>query len=157
MNTPELPAEEIENSLLTRFKEHLERRHLRKTPERFAILQRAIHIKGHFSGSELYSLLDNEGYHVSRMTVYSTLELLCECGLVNRHMLDTRSARYEMALGSHCHLICMRCGKVCEVAHPDLGEKLLSQHPDGFRPSYFSTSVYGICAECVTKTSDTTS
>lgn len=139
---------EEEDKIISRFSEHLMSLRMRKTPERFAILRRAMKIKGHFSGADLYSKLENDGYHVSRMTVYSTLELLCECGLVNRHMLDTKSARYEMALGSHCHLICMACAKVEEIATPDFELAMNGLDYHGFSPSYFSTSVYGLCREC---------
>ena len=126
---------------------HMEERGLRKTPERFAILERGMRMHGHFSGDELYARLEEEGFHVSRSTVYSTLALLCDCGLVRRHLLSARKAGYEVAERNHCHLVCTRCGGVTEVEsdpHPTVGRDL-----GGFSPSYYSTTVYGLCRNCL--------
>lgn len=133
---------------------HVEEKGLRKTPERFAILDRAMRMHGHFSGDDLYTRLEEEGFHVSRSTVYTTLALLCDCGLIRRHLLSARRAGYEVAEQNHCHLVCTHCGRVEEVA---TGERLL---PAGievgeFRPSYYSTTVYGVCADCQRRESGT--
>ncbi|MBD5370290.1 MAG: transcriptional repressor [Bacteroides sp.] len=128
--------------------EFLRVRHLRKTPERFAILDKAVELSAHFGVDQLYNAMETEGYHVSRATVYNTLELLCEAGILNRHLFATNQARYEVARGSHLHLICRRCGKIREVDDPTLTERLLSETYDGFRPEYSSSIVYGLCDSC---------
>ena len=88
---------------------------------------------------------------MSRATVYNTLELLCEAGILNRHLFATNQARYEVARGSHLHLICRRCGAIREVDEPDLTSRLLSEPYGDFIPEYSSTIVYGICGECQAK------
>ncbi len=124
---------------------------MRKTPERFAILDKAVELSAHFGVDELYNALENVGYHVSRATVYNTLELLCDAGIFNRHIFATNQARYELARGSHLHLICRRCGSIREVDDPTLTSRLLTEDYPGFAPEYSSTSVYGICADCKAK------
>lgn len=131
----------------------LQRRHLRKTPERYAILSKAVELSAHFEVDQLYNALELEGYHVSRATVYNTLELLCEAGILNRHLFAPNQARYELARGSHLHLICRKCGKIREIDDPALTEGLLARAYDGFIPEYSSSSVYGVCRECRAKES----
>ena len=129
----------------------LKDKHLRKTPERYAILEKAIDMSAHFGVDQLYNAMEAEGYHVSRATVYNTLELLCEAGILNRHNFSVNQSHYEVARGSHLHLICRRCGSIREISDPDLTARLLTDDYDGFQPEYSSSSVYGICAACRAK------
>ena len=129
----------------------LQNNHLRKTPERYAILEKAVELSAHFGVDQLHNAMESAGYHVSRATVYNTLELLCEAGILTRHLFATNQARYEVARGSHLHLICRRCGAIREVDEPDLTSRLLSEPYGDFIPEYSSTIVYGICGECQAK------
>lgn len=126
----------------------LVRRHLRKTSERYAILSKAVELSAHFDVDQLYNAMEAEGYHVSRATVYNTLELLCEAAILNRHIFAPNQARYEVARGSHLHLICRRCGTIREIDDPALTQRLLTQEYPGFSPEYSSSSVYGLCDDC---------
>lgn len=134
--------------------EFLRRRGLRKTPERYAILEKAMEMRAHFGVDDLYNGMESEGYHVSRATVYNTLELLCEAAILNRHLFATNQARYEIATGAHLHLICHKCGKIREVDDASLMSGLLSIHYPGFIPEYSSSIVYGVCEECAKRTND---
>ena len=140
--------ERTNTAAITAFTQYLTQHKLRKTPERYAILERVFAMADHFFIDALYKAIEADGYHVSRATVYNTLELLCEAGILNRHLFATNQARYEVARGSHLHLICRRCGKIREVDDPTLTERLLSETYDGFRPEYSSSIVYGLCDSC---------
>ena len=124
---------------------------MRKTPERFAILDKAMTIPGHFGVDMLYEAMEASGYHVSRATLYSTLELLVDCGLLNRHLFGSRKTFYEVALGSHFHLICSGCGKIREIEEEDISNDITSLQFEGFTPTYCSTTIYGLCDDCVRK------
>ena len=134
-----------------KFRIYLTERQMRKTPERFALLDKAMTLPGHFSVDTLYEAMESSGYHVSRATVYSTLELLVDCGLLNRHLFGTRKTSYEVALGSHFHLICSDCGRIREIEEDNLAEYLTGMTFEGFSPTYYSTIVYGLCSECIKK------
>lgn len=138
---PTINAEEV----LTSF---LRQRGMRKTPERFAILSMALTMQGHFEVDDLYKALDADAYHVSRATVYSTVELLCRCGLLRRLLIDSQKALYEVADGNHAHLICMQCGRVQEVTDSNLAESLTPRLLPGFSVSYVTAMAYGVCARC---------
>ena len=134
--------------LYEKFRSYLETHNLRKTPERFALMENAMSLPGHFGVEELYDVMDSAGFHVSKATIYSTLELLVDCGLLNRHLFGSRKTCYEVAKMNHFHLVCSVCNKVREIEDNDLAALTGDINLDGFRPAYYSTMIYGTCREC---------
>ncbi len=128
------------------FKAHLEQKNQRKTPERFAILEEIYTLTDHFDVEMLYSRMKRNNYHVSRATVYNTLDLLLESGLVVRHQFGNNVAHYEKAYGSkqHDHLICKRCTKVLEFCDPRIHQiQHMMGNILGFDVHQHSLTLYG--------------
>ena len=129
---------------------YLELNQLRKTPERFAILDAVYSMSGHFTLEELGDRLnDKERFPVSRATLYNTLKLFMELRLVIRHRFQG-STKYEACYdnNSHSHQICTVCGRVTEFKSQKINDALESVHLKRFRKDGFSLYVYGICSTC---------
>lgn len=125
---------------------------LRKTPERFAILQTAMGLPPHFTSQQLEAEMRQSKYYVSRATVFNTLSLLCKCGLLRRLELVGGVHAYEFTLQTHLHTVCLGCGKIGEVPLTDSIEMLPRElRSSGFTPLRLNATLYGYCDDCTRK------
>ncbi|NLZ94563.1 MAG: transcriptional repressor [Bacteroidales bacterium] len=141
--------EKIRKQVRDELTEYLTLRKHRKTSERYAILDHIYSIDGHFNMDSLYNSMLEANFRVSRSTLYNTIELLLDCGLVVKHQFGANAAQYERAYGNenHDHIICVDCGEVRETRNNLISEAQLKKIRR-FKVSYYSMYIYGICSKC---------
>ncbi|RHJ86641.1 Fur family transcriptional regulator [Parabacteroides sp. AM08-6] len=132
------------------FTKYLAEKKLRKTEERFAILECICNFPGHFDMCQLYQKLEDANFHVSRATLYNTLEVLVDGGLIVRHQLPTQSVQYELRslAETHMHLVCSKCGAIRELKDATLRRDVAGLKVTRFTPEYYALYIYGLCSKC---------
>lgn len=149
---PTVNEERVQRAL-ERFRETLRARGQRFSGVREAIARRALAYDGHFEVSDLLESLRAAGVKDAHLaTVYRTLPLLVEAGLIQPTLLSSGDRQlYEPAFERphHDHLVCTRCGQVVEFEHEALEvlqAEIAARH--GFRLTSHIHELLGVCREC---------
>jgi Fur family ferric uptake transcriptional regulator len=133
-----------------KFREFLEIRGEKLTEPRRVLIRQIFDTHKHFDADELVRDVHDAGHAISRATVYRTLRLLVEAGLLRELRLTNRSA-YEHDYGypNHDHLHCTLCNRVVEFRNEEilkLRDAVSRAH--GFRPSGHRFLIEGVCSAC---------
>ncbi len=133
-----------------KFREFLEIRGEKLTEPRRILVRHIFRSHKHFDADELVADLHNANRRVSRSTVYRTLRLLVEAGLLRELRLTNRTA-YEHDYGypSHDHMHCTECNAIFEFRNDairELSEQVGREH--GFQPIGHRFVITGLCASC---------
>jgi len=134
-----------------KFREFLTTKRLKLTKERNEILDEILDMKKHFDPEELFVRLKTKGSKVSRASVYRTIPLLIESGLLEEVERIDRHAHYERVSEDrhHDHMICIKCGKVIEFYSPTL-EMLQDEicQKEKFKGIRHTLEILGYCEKC---------
>jgi Fur family ferric uptake transcriptional regulator len=121
----------------------------RLTPQRELVLA-AVEELGHATPDQVYAQVRTKSQSINLSTVYRTLELLDELGLIRHAHLTDRAPTYHSATDhEHAHLICRNCRTVISIARPEFEaalRDLVQEH--GFTPDYGHLTVFGVCTNC---------
>ncbi|WP_456400268.1 Fur family transcriptional regulator [Mesoaciditoga sp.] len=136
-----------------KLRNELKKRHLRITSQREAVLSVFLENQGeHLTADEVYEKLSHKNSHISKATIYRTVDLLKEMGFLSKVNFGDGMERYEVKEPNshqHHHLICTKCGRIYEIKE-DLLEELekLIEEKTGFKIVDHQLNFYGICPRC---------
>jgi Fe2+ or Zn2+ uptake regulation protein len=125
---------------------------LRVTPQRILLLEIIAGSEGHLDADEIYRRVRGLSPRLSLSTVYRTLSLLRDEGLVRELHFDEDHHHYELcddAAGKHYHLYCLGCGTIVEFEGSlvtELEQSLAQTHDFAIVGS--TVDVAGYCAQC---------
>ena len=139
---------------IQKLKENLKQRGYKLTPQRRAILNGFLQNEGrHLTVEEIYDDVKEQCPEIGLATVYRTVLLLEEMGIIYRLDLEDGCARYELVHENenhrHHHLVCSNCGDVIEVEE-DLLENIenIIETQYNFKIMDHSVKFFGMCSKC---------
>ncbi len=136
------------------FGKYLISKGLKLTKPRKIILDTVFATHKHFNVDELYDLIRKKHKDVSRATIYRTIPLLVDSGLIKQSLRCLAKDHYEHTYGHdrHLHLICEKCGKIIEVESRE-AENILNElaKKHNFHIKEFNVGARGICKKCRNK------
>jgi Fur family ferric uptake transcriptional regulator len=109
-------------SEVEQFREFIRGKGLRYTPERELIITEIFSVHDHFDVDDLYLRLRRKNKMVSKASIYRTIPLLIESGLIKEVYFEDGHLHYEHIYGhkQHCHFRCMCCGKIVEFPDDEI-------------------------------------
>lgn len=140
------------NAAIQLLREH----QVRVTPQRQIILKYLVAHHNHPSVETLFHALEDELPNLSMATVYNTLNLFVDLGIVIALPNDKGGLRYDFYGRPHYHIICENCGKITDVFAPNIAAVEANlNHQTREQTHYLVTSnhveLHGICPECQRK------
>ena len=137
------------------FKQRLQANKHKLTMQRRTVLNVFIEHPGeHLSAEDVYGLLREQSQDIGLATVYRSLDLLAELGILQKMEFGDGCSRYEVGTMTpdehqHHHMICLKCKKVYEF-QDDLLDKLEKDiyKKSGFRIVDHQAIFYGYCKKC---------
>lgn len=133
------------------FKKYIKEKGLKFTPEREVILDEVFSTHDHFDVEKLYERISSKRERISRATIYRTLPLLLDCGLISEAVRCKDRIYYEHTYGHkhHSHLVCIKCGKIIEFEDDKIEqekERICKKY--GFKPTEYRFGIKGYCKDC---------
>ncbi len=138
-------------TILQTFQEHLGRKGLKLTRQREEILKSLMAANRHLGIDEVYVTLKKQDLTLGRATVFRTIKLLQECGLVAEVGAVNGRSKYELKADRphHDHMVCIECGRILEFQSPMMErfqDEAIRRH--GFVALWHRHEIFGRCRDC---------
>jgi Fur family ferric uptake transcriptional regulator len=149
-STPTVPLPEEALSLVPLcaiFRRHLKAQGLKYTPERADVLNAIIERDAVFEADQLLVEMRQRGHRVSKATIYRTIRLLQDAGIIIEALFDPRQTHYQLVYGKtpRDFLVCVRTGKCVQFSSPELlalRDRICREN--GWRPEGHRFQIYGV-------------
>jgi len=133
------------------FRQYLKEKGMLISHQREQILAAFMKSKGHLTIDDLYNAVRKKSPKIGLATVYRAMSVICDAGLAREVDFGDGVRRFEHKYQRqhHHHLVCIKCGRVIEVASGEverLQKNLAKQH--NFAPTKNMMKIFGICSKC---------
>jgi Fur family ferric uptake transcriptional regulator/Fur family peroxide stress response transcriptional regulator len=136
---------DIDEPLITKLRE----RGLRVTSQRVVIHRALCAQAQHMTAEQVLESVSDVLPGTSLPTVYATLELLAQLGLVRRLGTGTGAVLFDSRVEPHAHTVCRRCGAVTDLEDAPAPDRALRHARDaGFAPDHAQLVIWGMCEGC---------
>lgn len=121
----------------------------RVTSQRLVIYRELHARKHHVTADQLLDAVSPALPGIAIPTVYATLVLLEELGLVRRVSTGTGAVVFDSHVDPHAHTVCRNCGTLADLDGPEIPPEALESAADaGFSPDHAQLLIWGLCADC---------
>jgi Fe2+ or Zn2+ uptake regulation protein len=149
MNGTETLRSDLDQQLIAKLRE----RHMRVTSQRLVIHRVICRRPQHMTAEQVLDSVSEALPGTSLPTVYATLELLEDLGLVRRLATGSGAVLFEARGHAHAHTVCRRCGATQDVEEPAVSEQVLERaETGGFVPDHAQVLIWGLCGRCAAQT-----
>ena len=138
--------------MFEKYVELLKEKQIKITPQRLEILKYLDGHRTHPTVDEIYLELKEKNPALSKTTVYNSVDILRDHGIIQSLTISGSEQRYDYKHGMHHHFLCKKCGEIIDidVVCPNLGKMLECGHNVEEVHGYFK----GICKKCLKKESN---
>ncbi|MEM9162703.1 MAG: Fur family transcriptional regulator [Cyanobacteria bacterium P01_F01_bin.4] len=126
----------------------LKAKHLRVTPQRFAVYANLLSRTDHPTADQILHDLNRDAPTSSQATVYSSLQALQDVGLVREVLLEEGVCRYDANVEAHHHFRCKACGAIEDIAWEQFQGVSFQMLRPGLTVDEYEITVHGLCDHC---------
>ena len=132
------------------FFNYLKDKNLRNTAERTAIFASVSKTTDPFTLESIRQQLEDINFHVSRASVYNTIELLLDANIVVRHQFTNSVVHYELKhiAEQYNYVICTQCSTIRKIKNDKCKKIFATYKIPKFTLDHYSLQFYGICSKC---------
>lgn len=140
--------------LINKYRLKLSNKGIKYTRQRDLLLKYILEIREHFNADLLYVMLKAREINISRATIYRTLPLFEECGIIKKALQDKDRFYYEVSIKKehHDHLICIECGEITEFYSNKIEaiqQEIYKNY--NYSPTSHQMILRGVCDKCSRK------
>jgi len=119
------------------------------TPQRLAIYEVLKNCNMHPTAETIYNIISSDYPTMSLATVYTTLDLLKETGIIQELNIAGNTSRYDVISKPHPHILCTKCGRI-ENMDISLPKNMVSKAKkiSGYDIQSFQLYFFGVCPYC---------
>lgn len=128
--------------------DYLAERGVKGSVQRVAVMKYLLEHCNHPAVDDIYTELVEAMPTLSKTTIYNTLKLFVEQGVVRMLTIDGKNANFDGDTSPHAHFFCTRCQRIFDVPQPNTADQTQHNLPQGFQAEQTELYYKGLCPEC---------